>query len=110
MGLFYLQEQPVMTSWIVLWYFVGYPSKSLGYLCYYPSNIKIIILRNTIFLEQEFLIDRKEMIVELEEVWEPQTEIQPELNEEEQIVSPNVPQPRTVDPKGLVKNKVGCSS
>lgn len=35
--------------------FIGYPANTKGYLCYNPENGKIVISRDVLFLEKDFL-------------------------------------------------------
>ena len=54
----------------ILCYFIGYLKNFIGYYFYYFSEIKVFVFRNVIFMEREFLFDRKGRIVEFEEVRE----------------------------------------
>ena len=74
-----------------LCYFVGYPSNSMGYEFYYVSEAKIFVSRNAIFLEKEFLSNRKGNVVDLEEVREPQDEVQTEQAYEPVEETANIP-------------------
>ena len=78
-----------------LCYFVGYPEDSFGYEFYYVSEAKVFVSRNATFLEWEFLRDRKGSMVELEEVREPQEEVQAheQINEPIQTTTDIPPKP-----------------
>ena len=51
-----------------LCYFVGYLVDTMGYEFYFVSEAKVFVSRNVVFLEKEFLYDRKYSRVELEVV------------------------------------------
>jgi transposase InsO family protein len=50
--------------------FVGYPENSIGYEFYDPTRQTTFVSRNAHFLEKDFLVDKKENNVELDEVTE----------------------------------------
>ncbi|KAI3472572.1 hypothetical protein Pfo_029356 [Paulownia fortunei] len=52
--------------------FVGYPKESIGYYFYDATEQRVFVSRNATFLEEEFLSDGSDNVVELEEVQEPQ--------------------------------------
>ena len=48
--------------------FIGYPKGSIKYYFYFPQDHNVIVSRNTIFLEKQFIQDGgSERLVELEE-------------------------------------------
>ena len=36
-------------------HFVGYPKDSLGYYIYFLANLRVVVARHVIFLEEEFI-------------------------------------------------------
>ena len=60
--------------------FVGYPNKTKGYYFYIPSENKVFVARNGVFLEREFI--SKRVIgskTSLEEVKEPEVTTEPSM-------------------------------
>ena len=51
--------------------FVGYPKESIGYYFYDATEQRVFVSRNATFLEEEFLSDRSDNVVELEKVQKP---------------------------------------
>ncbi|KAL0453748.1 UNVERIFIED_CONTAM: hypothetical protein Slati_1352900 [Sesamum latifolium] len=51
--------------------FIGYPKETAGYYFYDPSEQKIFVSRNVVFLEKDFLADSRRDEVLLEESSEP---------------------------------------
>ncbi|KAM1050580.1 hypothetical protein ACFX13_033042 [Malus domestica] len=43
-------------------YFVGYPKQTYGYEFYHPDDQKVFVARTTIFMEDEFVLNRTSMI------------------------------------------------
>ena len=65
-------------------YFVGYPKETKGYYFYNPIEGKVFVARTGIFLEREFLSRRiSGSKIELEEVRDPQENIEPEMELEQ---------------------------
>ncbi|KAL0463047.1 UNVERIFIED_CONTAM: Retrovirus-related Pol polyprotein from transposon RE2 [Sesamum latifolium] len=56
--------------------FVGYPKETAGYYFYDPSQQKVFVSRNAVFLEKDFLADtrREELLLEESSEATPQTE------------------------------------
>ena len=83
--------------------FVGYPKETRGYYFYIPSENKVFVARNGIFLEKDFISKRiSGSKVELEEVRDSQTNVEPEIEEQDTSIvdaSENVTQepPRRSD-------------
>ena len=83
--------------------FVGYPKETKGYYFYIPSDNKVFVARNGIFLEREFISKRTSgSKVTLEEVQEPQITNEPsmEIQSDLQTVVESVPvtqEPRRSD-------------
>ena len=60
--------------------FVGYPKETKGYYFYIPSENKVFVARNGIFLEREFISKRNSgSRIQLEEVEEPQITDEPSM-------------------------------
>ena len=60
--------------------FVGYPKETKGYYFYIPSENKVFVARNGVFLEREFISKRVSgSKTSLEEVQEPQVSIEPSM-------------------------------
>ena len=60
--------------------FVGYPKETKGYYFYIPSENKVFVARNGVFLEREFISKRVSgSKTSLEEVQEPQVAIEPSM-------------------------------
>ncbi|KAL0286986.1 UNVERIFIED_CONTAM: hypothetical protein Sradi_7135100 [Sesamum radiatum] len=55
--------------------FVGYPKETAGYYFYHPSEQKVFVLRNAVFLEKGFPVDiqREELLLEESSEAIPQT-------------------------------------
>ena len=74
----------------ILCYFVGYPRNSAGYYFYHPQETNVFVSRNATLLERDFLLDRKGQMIELEEVREKPTIIEPTPDEpREEIQAPS---------------------
>jgi len=62
--------------------FVGYPKETKGYYFYLPSENKVFVARNGVFLEKDFISKRiSGSKVELEEVRDTQTNNEPDIEE-----------------------------
>ena len=76
--------------------FVGYPKETRGYYFYNPTENKVFVARNGVFMEKEFLSkDTNGNKVSLEEVQEPQTNTEPPVGDQlsfELVESPQVTQ------------------
>ena len=60
--------------------FVGYPKETKGYYFYIPSENKVFVARNGVFLEREFVSKRSSgSKIQLEEIPIPETNIEPEM-------------------------------
>jgi hypothetical protein len=60
--------------------FVGYPKETKGYYFYIPSENKLFVVRNGIFLEKDLIFKRiSGSKVQLEEVRDSQTNVEPEM-------------------------------
>ena len=60
--------------------FVGYPKETKGYYFYIPSENKVFVARNGVFLEREFISKRVSgSKISLEEVQEPQVATKPSM-------------------------------
>ena len=60
--------------------FVGYPKETKGYYFYIPSENKVFVARNGVFLEREFVSKISSgSKIQLEEISIPQTEDEPEM-------------------------------
>ena len=60
--------------------FVGYPNETKGYYFYIPSENKVFVARNGVFLEREFISKRVSgSKTSLEEVQEPQVATEPSM-------------------------------
>ena len=60
--------------------FVGYPKETKGYYFYIPSENKVFVARNGVFLEREFISKRVSgSKTSLEEVQEPQVATEPSM-------------------------------
>ncbi|KAF7823895.1 retrotransposon protein, putative, Ty1-copia subclass [Senna tora] len=65
-------------------YFVGYPTETKGYYFYIPFEDKVFAARTGIFLEKEFLLKKTSRTeVELEEICNPQSDTEPNLQLEQ---------------------------
>ena len=59
---------------------MGYPKETKGYYFYIPSENKVFVARNEVFLEREFISKRVSgSKTSLEEVQEPQVAIEPSM-------------------------------
>ena len=79
--------------------FVGYPKEIMGYYFYNSLEQKVFVLRNAVFLEKEFLLkEHSGSKIELDEVHDPQIEIdqpidpEPITHTDEVIGEPDVTQ------------------
>ena len=62
---------------------MGYPKETMGYYFYNPLEQKVFVLRNAVFLEKEFLLKEDSgSKIELDEVHDPQIEIDQPINPE----------------------------
>ena len=60
--------------------FMGYPKETKGYYFYIPSEIKVFVARNGVFLERDFISKRVSgSKTSLEEVQEPQVATEPSM-------------------------------
>ena len=61
--------------------FVGYPKETKGYYFYNPIENKVFVARNGVFLEREFLSKGTSgSKISLEEIQDPQNDIQPPMD------------------------------
>ncbi|CAA0833214.1 Unknown protein, partial [Striga hermonthica] len=93
MGLYYLCEAVVggkLDMRSILCKFLGYPKESIGYYFYDPSEKKVFVSRNVVFLEEEFL-SKNSGVIELNE--EPQEIPQNTTNNIPVETGPSVTQP-----------------
>ena len=75
--------------------FVGYPKKTKGYYFYLPSEHKVFVARNGVFLEREFICKRNSgSEIQLDEVMNESTNDEPILEEpsSSQVVEEQVTQ------------------
>ena len=64
-------------------YFVGYPKESFGYYLYNPNEQKVFVSRHAAFLEKEFILEMASgSQIELDEVREPQSRKEKEVEQE----------------------------
>ena len=64
-------------------YFVGYPKESFGYYFYNPNEQKVFVSRHATFLEREFILEMASgSQIELDEVREPQSRKETEVEQE----------------------------
>ena len=66
--------------------FVGYPNETRGYYFYNRTENKVFVARTAVFLERE-LISKKGSgsMIDLDEVREPQNDVEPELEHEQEV-------------------------
>ena len=64
-------------------YFVGYPKESFGYYFYNPNEQKVFVSKHATFIEREFILEMASVSqIELDEVCEPQSRKEKEVEQE----------------------------
>ena len=66
--------------------FVGYPIETKGYYFYNRTENKVFVARTAVFLERELLSKKNSgSMINLDEVREPQNNVEPELEHEQEV-------------------------
>ena len=74
--------------------FVGYPKETKGYYFYIPSENKVFVARNGVFLEREFISKRLSgSKIQLEEIPILETDIEPKMEIQSDLQTDGEPEP-----------------
>ena len=90
--------------------FVGYPKETKGYYFYIPSENKVFVARNGVFLEREFISKRSSgSKIQLEEIPIQETDIEPEMEIQSDLQTDGEPEPQQPqEPRrsGRIRHKI----
>ena len=84
--------------------FVGYPNETKAYYFYSPSEQKVFIARDAVFMERDFVSKRNSgRTIDLDEDREPQNSIEPEVEQEQS--NDNAQQTQVVRRSGRIRHE-----